>query len=68
MSKEAVAMFADVVVRVPDRREFRDHLVLALDQRGDTAASAQELKELLSAVPAPDKDERMIALVRALPR
>jgi beta-lactamase regulating signal transducer with metallopeptidase domain/Tfp pilus assembly protein PilF len=68
MSNDAVEMFADVVLKAPHRREFRDHLVLALDQRGDTAASVQELKELLRGTPSPEADQRMVALVRALPR
>ena len=60
----ALEMFRPVVDAQPANRGFREHLALALDQKGDTSPAAQELKTLLRAKPSAENEARIKELLR----
>jgi tetratricopeptide (TPR) repeat protein/Zn-dependent protease with chaperone function len=64
----AVDAFRQIVATTPSNTLFREHLALALDQRGDKSANVLELKSLLRAKPPAINEARIKELLQTLSR
>jgi len=64
----AVGAFADIVAKSPNTRDYRTHLALALESRGDSTPAALELIALLRATPNEANRNRVLELLPGLAR
>jgi len=63
-TEQALELLRPVVEAQPETNNFREHLAMALDQKGDTSPAAQELKTLLRAKTSPENGARIKELLR----
>jgi beta-lactamase regulating signal transducer with metallopeptidase domain/Tfp pilus assembly protein PilF len=64
----AVGAFADIVGKAPNTRDFRTHLALALESRGDSTPATLELIALLRSTPNEENRNRVLELLPGLAR
>lgn len=64
----AVATFAEIVAKSPNTRDYRAHLALALESRGDSTPAALELIRLLRATPNEENRNRVQELLPGVTR
>ncbi|HEY1495107.1 MAG TPA: tetratricopeptide repeat protein [Candidatus Solibacter sp.] len=62
----AIALFAEAVAKEPSEESFRDHLLMALERKGEHSGVFGEAISALKQVPSPDNLAKVTALIQGL--
>jgi Flp pilus assembly protein TadD len=62
----AIALFARAVSKEPNDEGFRDHLLLALERKGDRAGVSGDAISALKQIPSPENLSKLTTLVQGL--
>ncbi len=65
-SDAAITVFRDLVAKQPSSARYRYHLGMALAQRGDNSAAAEQLREALKYIPPDDLAAKITELLMVL--
>ncbi len=66
LSDNALAIFDELVRKEPGRSTYRYHLALALVQKGDRSAAAEQLRKALTNNPSPSEEEQIRIAIESL--
>jgi Flp pilus assembly protein TadD len=62
----AIALFSDAVAKEPSEESFRDHLLMALERKGERSGVFGETIAALKQVPSPENLAKVTALIQGL--
>ncbi len=65
-NEAAIALFADAVAKEPAEDSFRDHLLMALERKGDHSGQLGETISALRQVPSPENLAKLTRLIQGL--